>query len=299
MHILVQQLVSQGPILTDGAWGTEFQARGLEPGDCPDLWNLAHPGRVEAVARAYVEAGSQIILTNTFRANRIALERSGLAASIKEINLRGVEISRRAAGSSARVFASLGPSGKLMIMGEVSEAELRAAYLEQAEALAAAGADALIFETMSDLAEAAVGVQAARATGLPVVVSMAFDSGKNYDCTMMGVTPEQAAAELTAASADVIGANCGQGIETYSAICKRMRDATTLPIWIKPNAGLPELVDGRTLYKTTPQQFARYAPELIAAGANFLGGCCGTNPEFIAALRAKVPKGPAGNSSGL
>jgi 5-methyltetrahydrofolate--homocysteine methyltransferase len=287
MDRLIQQLITQGPILTDGAWGTEFQARGLEPGECPDLWNLAHPDRVEAVARAYVEAGSQVILTNTFRANCIALDRPGEAAPIKEINRLGVEISRRAAGSGVKVFASLGPSGKLMMMGEISEVELLAAYTEQAAALAAAGADALIFETMSDLAEAKVAVQAGRATGLPVIVSMAFDSGKNFDRTMMGTTPEQAATELTAAGADVIGANCGQGIETYGAICKRLHAATTLPIWIKPNAGMPELVDGRTSYKATPQEFARHAPDLFAAGASFLGGCCGTNPEFIRAL-AKI-----------
>jgi methionine synthase I (cobalamin-dependent) len=292
MHKVIERLIAQGTILTDGAWGTEFQARGLEPGECPDLWNLTHPVHVEAVARAYVKAGSQIILTNTFRANRIALDRPDAPAPIKEINRRGVEISRRAAGIRVRVFASLGPSGKLMMMSEISEAELLAAYTEQAEALAEAGVDALIFETMSDLAEAKVGVQAARATGLPVIVSMAFDSGKNFDRTMMGATPEQAAAELSQAGADVIGANCGQGIETYAAICKRLHAATTLPIWIKPNAGMPELVDGRAAYKTTPQQFARHAAELIAAGASFLGGCCGTNPEFIRALGQTLGRAP-------
>ena len=130
------------------------------------------------------------------------------------------------------------------MMGEVSEEELLAAYTEQAQALAEGGADALIFETMSDLAEAKVGVQAARATGLPVIVSLAFDSGKNLDRTMMGTTPEVAAAELTAAGADVIGANCGQGIESYAALCQRLHHSTPLPIWIKPNAGLPELVEG-------------------------------------------------------
>ncbi|MFZ0961443.1 MAG: homocysteine S-methyltransferase family protein [Terriglobia bacterium] len=284
MHTLIQELVSQGPILTDGAWGTEFQARGLEAGECPDSWNLTHPERVEEVARAYVEAGSQVILTNTFRANRLALERHGLAEQLVEINRRGVEISRRAAAGRARVFASMGPSGKLLMMGEVSEVELLAAYTEQAQALAAGGADALIFETMSDLAEAKVGVQAARATGLPVIVSMAFDSGKNFDRTMMGVTPEAAAAELTSAGADVIGANCGQGIESYAALCLRLHKSTPLPIWIKPNAGMPELVDGGTHYQTVPEAFVRHAPGLLAAGANFLGGCCGTSPEFIRAL---------------
>jgi methionine synthase I (cobalamin-dependent) len=272
MHTLIEQLIAQGPILTDGAWGTEFQALGLEAGECPDAWNLTHPERVEEVARAYVEAGSQVILTNTFRANRLALERHGLAERLREINRLGVDISRRAAGSRARVFASLGPSGKLLMIGEVSEEDLHAAYTEQAEALAEAGADALIFETM--------------------IVSMAFDSGKNHDRTMMGTTPEQAAAELTAAGAEVVGANCGQGIETYTPIATRLHNSTTLHIWIKPNAGLPELVEGKTHYRTTAEEFAWHAPALLAAGATFLGGCCGTTPEFIRALRRALVRGP-------
>jgi methionine synthase I (cobalamin-dependent) len=288
MSDLIQQLIANGPVITDGAWGTEFQARGLEAGECPDHWNLTHPERVEAVARAYVEAGSQVILTNTFRANRLALDRHGLAEHLHEINRLGVEISRRAAEGRARVFASLGPSGKLLMMGEVSEGELLAAYTEQAQALAEGGADALLFETMSEVAEAKVGVQAARTTGLPVLVSFAFDSGKNLDRTMMGATPEMVAAELTDAGADVIGANCGQGIESYTALCRRLHVSTSLPIWIKPNAGLPELVDGGTRYQTAPEAFTRHAPALLAAGASFLGGCCGTSPEFIRALRSVI-----------
>ncbi len=284
MHTLIQQLISQGPVLTDGAWGTEFQARGLGAGECPDHWNLTHPDRVEAVARAYVEAGSQVILTNTFRANRLAMERHGLADRLREINFRGVEISRRAASNKAKVFASMGPSGKLLMMGEVSEEELHDAFTEQSRALAEAGADALIFETMSDLEEAKVCVRAALPTALPIIVSLAYDSGKNLDRTMMGTTPEAAAAELTAAGADVIGANCGQGIETYAALCQRLHSSTTLPIWMKPNAGMPELTEVGTHYQTAPEAFTRHAPALLAAGANFLGGCCGTSPSFIRAL---------------
>jgi 5-methyltetrahydrofolate--homocysteine methyltransferase len=284
MHSLIQQLIGNGPVLTDGAWGTEFQARGLEAGECPDHWNLTHPDRVEDVAQAYVEAGSQVILTNTFRANRLAMERHGLARQVREINLRGVEISRRAAGDRAKVFASMGPSCKLLMMGEVSEDELLETFTEQSRALAEAGADALIFETLSDLEEAKVCLRAARPTGLPIIVSLAYDSGKNLDRTMMGTTPEVAAAELTAAGADVIGANCGQGIETFAALCRRLHNSTSLPIWIKPNAGLPELRDGGTHYQTAPEAFARHAEKLLAAGASFLGGCCGTSPEFIRAL---------------
>jgi methionine synthase I (cobalamin-dependent) len=182
------------------------------------------------------------------------------------------------------------------MMGEVSEDELHAVFTEQARALAEAGADALIFETMSDLAEAKIGVQAARSTGLPVIVSLAFDSGKNLDRTMMGTTPEVAAAELTAAGADVIGANCGQGIEGYASICQRMHDASPLPLWMKPNAGLPELIEGGARYRTAPEAFARHAPALLSAGASFLGGCCGTDPEFIRALAVQIDLARAGKA---
>jgi 5-methyltetrahydrofolate--homocysteine methyltransferase len=275
------------PILTDGAWGTQLQQRGLCPGELPDVWNLTFPDRVEAVARAYVEAGSQVILTNTFRANRIAVGERSPAVDVSEMNRAGVEISRRAAAGKVRVFASMGPSGKLLMMGDVDEDQLRAAFTEQAEALAGAKADGIVVETMADLAEARLAVAAAKATGLPVVACMVFDSGKNRDRTMMGVTPEQAAEELAAAGADVVGANCGNGIAGYLSVCERLHAATDLPVWIKPNAGLPEMVDGKVTYRTTAEEFASHVPDLVAAGASYLGGCCGTDPEFIkAAARA-------------
>jgi methionine synthase I (cobalamin-dependent) len=233
------------------------------------------------VARAYVEAGSQVILTNTFRANRLTLAGHGLAEKAAEINRAGAAISRRAAQGRAHVFASIGPSGKLLMTGETTEEELRAAFAEQAQALADGGAEAILIETMSDLAEARLALSAARETGLPVVVSMVFDSGRNKDRTMMGATPEQVARELDEAGADALGANCGSGIAAYIPICRRLRAATGRPIWIKPNAGLPELIEGRTLYRTTPEEFASHVPALIEAGANFIGGCCGTGPEFI------------------
>ena len=274
----------QTPVLTDGAWGTMMQALGLPIGDCPDAWNLTYPDRVEQVARAYVEAGSQIILTNTFGASRIMLERHGLAEQAAAINRAGAEISKRAAGSRARVVASIGPTGKMLMMGEVTESELRAAFDEQAQALADGGADALVIETMSDLGEMKAALAAAKATGLPVIASMTFGSGKKLDRTLMGTTPEEAAEELARAGADAVGANCGLGIESYVSICERLHAATQLPVWIKPNAGLPEMVDGQIVYRTTPQAFAAYAPAMRDAGASFLGGCCGSSPDFIRAL---------------
>ncbi len=281
-------MASGRTILTDGAWGTELQALGLGPDELPDLWNLSHPERVEQVARAYVEAGSEIILTNTFRANRLAAAGRASEAELAEVNRAGVAISRRAAAGRARVFASIGPSGKLLMEGAITADDLRAAFAEQAEVLAAAGADGLVIETMSDLTEASIAVAAAKATGLPVVACMVFDSGKNRDRTMMGVTPEQAAAALAEAGADVIGANCGNGIAGYVPVCARLRAATHLPVWIKPNAGLPELEGGRVVYRTAPQEFARWVPDLVRAGANYIGGCCGTTPAFIRAVRAAL-----------
>ena len=284
----IDQLLSKGTVLTDGAWGTELQARGLTGAELADAWNTAHPDRVEEVAQAYVDAGSDIILTNTFRATRIALDETDLGDQVVEINRAGVEISRRAAGERAKVFASIGPSGKFLLRKQVTEDDLWQTFSEQANALAEAGADAIVIETMGDIIEARLAVDAAKKTGLPVVGCMVYDSGKSFDRTMFGVTPEQAAEELTKAGADVIGANCGTGIEHYIPVCKALASATDRPIWIKANAGLPELVDGKFVYRTTPEEFASYLPALQDAGARFVGGCCGTNPSFIAALRAKL-----------
>jgi methionine synthase I (cobalamin-dependent) len=277
---------AQRVLITDGAWGTRLQELGLDPGEIPDAWNLAHPERVEQVAREYVEAGSDVVLTNTFRANRITLAAAGLADRTREINQSGVELSRRAAAGRARVAASIGPTGKMLMTGEVTPEELHAAFLEQAEALAAAGADALLIETMSDLEEARIALRAARTAGLPVIVSFAFDTGRNRDRTMMGVTPEQAAAEMQAEGADAVGANCGAGIDRFPALCARMRQACSLPVWIKANAGLPEWREGRAVYSTDPTEFAAHLRALVEAGASFVGGCCGTSPDFVRALIA-------------
>lgn len=288
MHALIEQLLTDRPVITDGAWGTQLQSRGLPIGTCPDEWNLLQPEQVEEVPRAYVEAGSQIVLTNTFRANRVALTDYGLSEKAEAINRAGAEISHRAAGGRAHVFGSMGPSGKMLMMGEVSEDELLSAFADQARALADGGAHALVFETMGDLAETKLAIEAAKRTGLPVVASMCFDSGAELDRTLMGTTPEQAAEELTAAGVDVVGANCGQGIASYVDICRRLRSATDRPIWIKANAGIPEMVDDQPVYRTTPEEFASHGPALVEAGADFLGGCCGTRPEFITALIKEV-----------
>jgi len=288
MHPLLDQLLAAGPVVTDGAWGTQLQNRGLPIGACPDLWNLEHPERVEEVARAYVDAGSQVILTNTFGANRFTLQRHEVADRVTAINRAGAEISRRAAGSKAAVFASMGPSGVVLMMGQVRPEALEEAFVEQAAALASSGADALVVETMSDPAEAKLAVAAAHGTGLPVVACMVFDSGKAHDRTMMGTTPEQAAEILLEAGADLVGSNCGQGIAGFVPICQRLAAASGRPVWIKANAGLPQMREGQTVYSQTPEQFADFVPALVEAGAGFIGGCCGTTPAFIQAVASRI-----------
>ena len=283
MHPVLVDLLAAGPVLTDGAWGTQLQARGLAVGEFPDAWNQFRPEQVAAVARSYVEAGSRIILTNTFGSNRIRLAETGLAAQVRELNAAGARLSREAAGSRAKVFASIGPSGKMLVTDDVTEAELIEAFREQGESLAEGGADALVVETMADVQEAVCAVKALKPLGLPIVACLVFDTGRDKDRTMMGQTPEQGAKALVDAGADVIGANCGQGIEGFVNIARRLKAASTVPVWIKANAGLPEMVGDQAVYRTSPDAFAAVVPRLLEAGAAFVGGCCGTSPDFIRA----------------
>ena len=281
----LREWLAGGLMISDGAWGTQLQARGLASGTTPDTWNLTHAEQVESVARAYVEAGSQVILTNTFRANAVAMH-SSTETELDAINRAGVAISKRAAGKHALVFASIGPTGKILMSGEVGGEQVTAAFAAQAQSLAAAGADALLIETMSDIEEARLAVEAARRTGLPVVASFAFDSGKNKDRTMMGATPEAVAVAMVEAGADAVGANCGVGVELSVPICKRLCAACDLPVWIKPNAGLPTIEGTAIHYATSADYFASHYAALAEAGASFVGSCCGSTPDFIRALVA-------------
>jgi 5-methyltetrahydrofolate--homocysteine methyltransferase len=276
--------LAAGLMISDGAWGTQLQARGLEPGTNPDTWNLTHPDKVEEVARAYADAGSQVILTNTFRANAIAMPES--VSDLDAINRTGVEISKRGAAGRALVFASIGPIGKILMSGEVTPEQVLAAFAAQAKSLAVAGADALLIETMSDIEEARLAVEAAKQTGLPVLASFAFDSGKNKDRTMMGSTPEAVAEAMVEAGADAVGSNCGVGVESSVPICERLHAACSLPIWMKPNAGLPKMEGTAIRYETSADYFASYFAALRDAGASFVGSCCGSTPDFIRALVA-------------
>ncbi len=276
--------------VADGAWGTQLQQLGLPPGDCPELWNSENPQAVETVARSYVEAGSDVILTNTFGANRFMLARHGAAGRAAELTALGVQISRKAAGEAVKVFASLGPTGRIVMMEEVPNDRIAAAFAGSAAAAAGAGADAVLLETFNELAELSLALEAVRqACELPVICSMTFASGPDSTATNMGTKPAELARAAETAQADAVGANCGIGPDNYVRVAELLRAATRLPIWIKANAGLPELAPGgATVFPMGPEEFAGYVPALIAAGANFIGGCCGTTPEHIRLIRAAV-----------
>lgn len=270
-------------ILTDGALGTEYQRLGLAAGSCADFWTLEKPDLVYQVTKSYVDAGSDAVLTTTFRANSVTLAEYGRASDTRAINVAGAKIAREAAGPEKRVFGDVGPSGKMLLAGEVTEVELRRGFAEQCDGLAEGGVDAIVLETFSDVTEARIALEAGLATGKRVIVSFAFDTGRNQDRTMTGLTPEQAAQQMEDAGATAVGANCGAGFDAFTGLCRRFRAATSLPVWIKPNAGLPEIVAGELSYRSTPEQFAAAIPGYIEAGATYIGGCCGTSPAFIRA----------------
>jgi len=278
---------------TDGAWGTELMKLGGASTELKDLWNISAPDKVLQVARSYVEAGSRIILTNTFSANPVMIARHGAAGRCAEVTRAGAAISREAAGDRALVFGSIGPTGKLVSLKQITAAEAEAAFAEQAAALAAGGADAIVIETMADLAEAGAALRACLAAcDLPVGVSFTFDSGKEKNRTMMGATPAQAWQLARDGGASFVGANCGIGIDAYVKVARELAACgSELPIWIKGNAGRPEMdANGVVHYRAGPEDFGRAVPELVAAGVRFIGGCCGSTPAHVRAIVAAIER---------
>ena len=291
MKSLLGRLAAGEVLIGDGAWGTLLMTRGLEPGEAPEAINLSRPEVLEEIARLYVEAGADLVTTNSFGGSPARLRRYGLDGRTEEINRAAVEAVRRAVGARAWVSASVGPSGHVLKpYGDADPAEIGAGFERQIRALAEAGADLVCIETMIDLAEAMLAVRAARAVApaLPVLATMTFERTRRGFFTVMGASVEQAARELGEAGADILGSNCGNGSEVMVEIAREFRVHTGRPIAIQPNAGLPEPRGGETVYPETPQFMAEQARALVQAGVNIVGGCCGTTPEHIRALRAVV-----------
>jgi 5-methyltetrahydrofolate--homocysteine methyltransferase len=293
MKSLLQALRAGRPLVSDGAWGTFLYQRGLQVGECPELWNLTHPADVAAIARSYVDSGADMILTNSFGGSphKLAGYGLGLEARAEELNEAAARLSRQEAGERCLVFGSMGPSGAMLMMGEVSEEALSEGFARQAAGLKRGGVDGLCLETFTALDEACLAIRAAKAaTGLEIACTFTFErTAKGEFRTMMGVSPEEMAVALKEAGADIIGTNCGNGFEMMIPIVRAIRsvDAVT-PVLVHANAGLPVFVDGTTVYPEGPADMAARAKELLAAGANIIGGCCGTTPAHIRALASVV-----------
>jgi len=292
MGILLERMREKKILVSDGAWGTMLQARGLSAGQCPELWNVTRPEEVRAIAAAYARAGSDMVLTNTFGGSRLSLKNYGLQDRVGELNQAGARLSLEGA-PSAVVAASIGPTGELLSpLGSVTEQELEEVFAEQIGAILKAGVRVLCVETMSAVEEAACAVRAAKALDgeVEVIATMTFSPSAKGFRTMMGVDPARAAEVLARCGADVLGANCGNGMAQMVPIVREFRRWTEKPLLVHANAGLPELEEGRPVYKETPAWMARFVPELIEAGARIIGGCCGTTAEHITAIREAVDK---------
>ena len=295
MKKLLQAAAFERRLVCDGAMGTQLILAGLESGACGELWNLTQPDRVLAIQRHYVEAGADCLITNTLGGSRTVLDRHGAADKFWAINQAGVRIAREAFGNRpGYVLGNIGPLGALVEpYGELSIAAARSALAEQAHALVEAGADAIIIETQTSLEELGLAIDAAKAAGAPCIIgSLAYDlsADKTFYATMMGVLPDKAARFVEERGAHIVALNCGDGMDMAGAakVVRIYRENCTLPAMAQPNAGLPQMEEGIAIYKQTPAEMAGGVPELLAAGAEIIGSCCGSTPEHTHAIRQVV-----------
>jgi 5-methyltetrahydrofolate--homocysteine methyltransferase len=285
---LLKRIKAGEILISDGAMGTFLYAKGLQAGECPDAWSTSHPKEVKEIAQAYVDAGSDIVETNSFGASSFKLKNYHCAEKVHEFNVAAARLAKEAVGTKGFVAASVGPTGHIVQDegGDTTPQALYDAFKEQVVALEEGGADAICVETMSSIAEAEQAIKATKEnTKLPVICTFTFEAGNKGFRTMMGVKPDRAAKAAVAAGADIVGANCGNGIRNMIEITRQIRAAVPeTPILVHSNAGPPIMENGKTVFKETPEYMASYVPELIEAGANIIGGCCGTTPDHITAM---------------
>ena len=292
-RISLRKRINEGLFLLDGAMGTELIARRIEAGKCNDYLNIESPDIVLDIHRAYLQAGSDAVITNTFGANKYALARHGFGERSKEINTAAAQIARRAAGEEKYVLGDIGPSGDFLEpLGPLKADGLKDAFAQQAKALSAGGVDGFIIETMTALDEVTIAIEAVKSiSDLPVFVSLAYDPAGEKFRTMMGVDPADAADKLLPLGIDAIGFNCGSlSMEQYVSLAQIYVSETKgeVAILAEPNAGKPELVDDQVIYKVSPEDFAGAAKKIHLAGVNIIGGCCGTSPAHIVAITKKL-----------
>ncbi len=287
MRSLLKAIEGGKILISDGAWGTFLHELGLEVGECPEIWNVTHRKEVLSIAKSYIDAGADMVLTNSFGAHPLRLEHFGLQDRAFELNKAAAEISREAAGDDHFVLGSIGPSSAILVMGEVSEETVYDGFRIQAEALSKGGADAICVETMSAIDEACLAIKAAKEhTGLEVICTFTYQKTVHgYYRTMMGVSPADMAAAVKEAGADIIGANCGVGFDQMLEVLGEIREADkTTPVLVHANAGIPIVKNGKTVFPETPEMMRVKVKDLVIAGANIIGGCCGTTPEHIRAF---------------